>query len=47
LPKVQPDTTVSLPIGVWRSIVKTLGFQADSAARDTAKGRDTATTKAK
>ena len=36
LPKVEPDTTVSLPIGVWRSIVKTLGF-ADSARVDTAK----------
>lgn len=30
----RPDTTVSLPIGVWRSIVKTLGFQADSALKD-------------
>jgi ABC-type transporter Mla subunit MlaD len=38
LPKVQPDTTVSLPIGVWRSIVKTLGFSADSVVKaDTAK----------
>lgn len=37
LPKVQPDTTVSLPIGVWRSIVKTLGFTADSAAVDSVK----------
>ena len=34
LPKAQPDTTVSLPIGVWRSIVKTLGFTPDSVARD-------------
>ena len=34
LPTVQPDSTVSLPIGVWRSIVKTLGFSADSAIRD-------------
>jgi phospholipid/cholesterol/gamma-HCH transport system substrate-binding protein len=34
LPKVQPDTTVSLPIGVWRSIVKTLGFKPDSAVLD-------------
>ena len=30
----EPDSTVSLPIGVWRSIVKTLGFSADSAIRD-------------
>src|ERR1700738_144092 len=43
LPKVQPDTTVSLPIGVWRSIVKTLGFQADSAIKDTARSRASAT----
>jgi ABC-type transporter Mla subunit MlaD len=39
LPNVQPDTTVSLPIGVWRSIVKTLGFAADSAAVDSAKAK--------
>jgi ABC-type transporter Mla subunit MlaD len=39
LPKAQPDSTVSLPIGVWRSIVQTLGFQADSL-RDTT-SRDT------
>jgi ABC-type transporter Mla subunit MlaD len=37
LPKAQQDTTVSLPIGVWRSIVKTLGFTADSLAPDSAK----------
>jgi ABC-type transporter Mla subunit MlaD len=37
LPKAQQDTTVSLPIGVWRSIVKTLGFTADSLAKDSAK----------
>ena len=36
LPKVQPDSTVSLPIGVWRSIVKTLGFAPDSAVTDSA-----------
>lgn len=36
LPKVQPDSTVSLPIGVWRSIVRTLGFAADSAVADSA-----------
>jgi ABC-type transporter Mla subunit MlaD len=39
LPKAQPDTTVSLPIGVWRSVVQTLGLQADSTldtlSRDT------------
>lgn len=37
LPKVQPDTTVSLPIGVWRSIVQTLGFKSDSAIADSVK----------
>jgi phospholipid/cholesterol/gamma-HCH transport system substrate-binding protein len=37
LPKVQPDTTVSLPIGVWRSIVKTLGFKPDSVVVDSAR----------
>ena len=40
LPKVRKDTTVSLPIGVWRSIVQTLGFQGDSALLDTVR-RDT------
>ena len=37
LPKAQQDTTVSLPVGAWRSIVKTLGFTADSVAKDSAK----------
>jgi phospholipid/cholesterol/gamma-HCH transport system substrate-binding protein len=37
LPKVLPESTVSLPVGVWRSIVKTLGFKTDSAAADSAK----------
>ena len=36
LPKARPDSTVSMPIGVWRSIVKALGVTADSAAKDTA-----------
>src|SRR3981081_3407356 len=34
LPKVQPESTVSLPVGVWRSIVQTLGFKPDSAIAD-------------
>lgn len=34
LVEAEPDSTISLPIGVWRSIVKTLGFSADSAIRD-------------
>ena len=36
LPKVQPESTVSLPVGVWRSIVRRLGFKPESAAMDTA-----------
>jgi ABC-type transporter Mla subunit MlaD len=39
LPNVQPESTVSLPVGVWRSMVRTLGFKADSAIADTAKRR--------
>ena len=34
LPKVQPESTVSLPVGVWRSIVRRLGFTPESAAVD-------------
>ena len=30
LPKVQPESTVSLPVGVWRSIVKSLGIAGDT-----------------
>ena len=36
LPKVQPETTVSLPVSVWRSIVRMVSSKADSAAPDTA-----------
>jgi ABC-type transporter Mla subunit MlaD len=36
LPRVQPESTVSLPIGVWRSIVRRMGFKPESAAVDTA-----------
>jgi len=36
LPKVQPESTVALPVSVWRSIVRMVGGGADSAARDTA-----------
>jgi ABC-type transporter Mla subunit MlaD len=36
LPKVEPESTVSLPVSVWRSIVRMVGSKADSAARDTA-----------
>lgn len=34
LAESKPDSTVSLPIGVWRSIVTKLGFSADSAVVD-------------
>lgn len=34
LAKVQLDSTVSLPVGVWRSIVRTLGITPDSAVKD-------------
>jgi ABC-type transporter Mla subunit MlaD len=41
LSRVQTDSTVSLPVGVWRSMVRMLGFGAESAAVDSAaaKGR--------
>jgi ABC-type transporter Mla subunit MlaD len=34
--KVQPESTVSLPIGLWRSIVRRMGFKPESAVVDTA-----------
>jgi ABC-type transporter Mla subunit MlaD len=36
LPKAQPESTVSLPLGVWRSIVRMVGFKAESTVADTA-----------
>jgi ABC-type transporter Mla subunit MlaD len=36
LPKVQPESTVSLPVSVWRSIVRMVGFKAESTVTDTA-----------
>jgi ABC-type transporter Mla subunit MlaD len=36
LTKVQPESTVSMPIGVWRSVVRMLGFKAESTVADTA-----------
>ena len=36
LPKVQPESTVSLPVGVWRSIVTAIGAKPDSVKRDSA-----------
>jgi hypothetical protein len=35
LTKAQPESTVSLPVGAWRAIVKTLGIAADSVVADT------------
>ena len=35
LPSVKSDSTVSVPLGVWRSIVQKLGLSADSAVADT------------
>lgn len=46
LPSVKPDTTVSVPVGVWRSIVQKLGFAADSAAAKGATGDSVGATKA-
>jgi ABC-type transporter Mla subunit MlaD len=37
LPSVKPDSTVSVPVGVWRTIVQKLGFAADSAVVDSSK----------
>jgi len=34
--KAQPESTVSVPVGVWRSVMRTLGFGADSMVADTA-----------
>ena len=36
LPKVQPESTVSLPVTVWRSILRMVGTKADSTAVDSA-----------
>jgi ABC-type transporter Mla subunit MlaD len=35
LPKAVPDTTISVPVEVWRSVVRSLSFATDSGARDT------------
>lgn len=34
LTKAQPESTVSLPVGAWRAIVKTLGITPGSVAAD-------------
>ena len=36
LPKVQPESTVSLPVSVWRSVLRMVGSKADSTAIDSA-----------
>jgi ABC-type transporter Mla subunit MlaD len=36
LPKAQPESTVSLPVSVWRSVLRMVSSKADSAALDTA-----------
>lgn len=36
LPKVQPESTVSLPVSVWRSLVRMISSEADSAVVDSA-----------
>ena len=41
LPNVQPESTVAMPVAVWRSMVKTLGFTPDSALSDTSTTRKT------
>ena len=35
LTRAQPESTVSLPVGAWRAIVKSLGITRDSLAADT------------
>lgn len=37
LPPVRPDTTVSVPVGVWRTIVQKLGFSTDSSVANAPK----------
>ena len=34
LAKVQPESTVSLPVGVWRSLMRMISSKADSTALD-------------
>ena len=37
LASVKPDSTVKVPVGVWRTIVQKLGFSGDSAVVDSTK----------
>ena len=34
MPAVKPESTVTMPVSVWRSLVKTLGFRSDSVVVD-------------
>jgi ABC-type transporter Mla subunit MlaD len=36
LPKVKPESTVSVPVGLWRSVLRRMGFAAESTAGDSA-----------
>ena len=36
LTKVQPESTVSLPVSLWRSLVRRVGFGPESTAADSA-----------
>jgi ABC-type transporter Mla subunit MlaD len=36
LPRVQPESTVSLPVGVWRSLLRMISSKADTTVVDTA-----------
>jgi MlaD protein len=36
LPKVQPESTVSLPVSMWRAIVRMVGSRAESTVVDSA-----------
>ncbi len=35
LPKVRPESTVSLPVGLWRTMVASLGLFPDTSLHDT------------
>jgi ABC-type transporter Mla subunit MlaD len=39
LAKVEPESTVSLPVSVWRSILRMVSSKADSAALDSASAK--------
>lgn len=34
LPRVEPESTVALPVSMWRALVRMIGFGSDSAALD-------------